>query len=135
MEVGAPIVLASENEMVHCNIMFPTPAFASEASAPAARVGSPPVDPRRASIELSGVLRTEFQEIAGAITQVAALRLGNVLRGLFTLTRCRSPQDVVAARAAILCEDIDLMQGLYERTGQIVADAAGGAVRAIAPRL
>ncbi|MBA3811014.1 MAG: hypothetical protein H0X27_05090 [Caulobacteraceae bacterium] len=84
-------------------------------------------------MKLGLVFATEFRDLARVGVLLARRRHRNAVRGLMTVMGCRTPQDLLAARAALLCEDLELVRGCCDQTGEIVADAAGQAVRVIAP--
>jgi len=80
---------------------------------------------------LRAVMAGEVGASALAWLRLAQRRYRNGVRGLFMLTQCRTPQDFVAARADLLCEDLDLIRTECEGISEIVAAAAGDAVRVI----
>jgi hypothetical protein len=51
--------------------------------------------------------------------------------GLEAFLRCRTPQDFLAAQAALVCEDLDLIRGGCERLSEIISQAAGDTVRSL----
>ena len=130
---GAPD-LALRRRMVHCSIMPVTATITPGAPRRPSRHATAAANPRPDGVKLGSVFATEFGDVASAGMRLAWRRYANALRGLVTLMHCRTPQDFVAARAALLCEDLELVRGGYERTGDIVAEAAGDAVRAITPQ-
>ena len=51
--------------------------------------------------------------------------------GFEAFLRCRTPQDFLAAQAALVCEDLDLIRGGCERLSEIISQAAGDTVRSL----
>ncbi|HEY5105242.1 MAG TPA: phasin family protein [Caulobacteraceae bacterium] len=62
---------------------------------------------------------------------LAGRRYESGLRGLVALAACRTPGDLIAAQAAMVCEDIELLASSGARIAELVAATAGGAVRSL----
>jgi hypothetical protein len=74
---------------------------------------------------------TGAQQAAGEMSLFASRRYASGLRGLTALMKCRTPDDLIAAHAALVCEDIELALASGARLAEIVAATAGGAVRSL----
>lgn len=110
--------------MVHCNIM----THAQSRRRLSALAASP-----SNHIELGAVFAAEWRKIHRLNLGLAWRRAVNLAGGFQILLSCRSREDVYAAQAAILGEDLDLVRDACEQAARIVADGAGEAVRTLTP--
>ena len=100
-------------------------------------MSTPRQDPARAARDLAAMARcgtafaTGAQQAAGEMSLFASRRYASGLRGLTALMKCRTPDDLIAAQAALVCEDIELALASGARLAEIVAATAGGAVRSL----
>ncbi|MGI9169086.1 MAG: hypothetical protein ACR2FH_02765 [Caulobacteraceae bacterium] len=125
MNLRAPLAIWSK--LVHRNIM--RHAAENEAGVGAYQL-VPLASATKRTVKLSTVYAAEVGDVARVGRGLAYRRWVNALRGLWAFARCRTTEDFVAAQAAIVAEDMELMRGAYERAGEIVASSAGSAVRA-----
>lgn len=79
-----------------------------------------------------GVLAaSELAEVSRVWTSVAKQSYSAGVTGGLALLRCRTPQDVIAAQAAFLCDELELLRGGCSEVSDIVAVGAAEAVRLI----
>ena len=114
--------------MLHCNIMTQVLTSARAPRRLSALAASP-----SSHIELASVFAAEWREIHRLNLGLAWRRAVNLAGGFQTLLSCRSREDVYAAQAAMLGEDLELVRDACEQAARIVADGAGEAVRTIKP--
>ena len=94
-------------------------------------------DPVKTARDLAAVARCGPIFAGGAQGAAAELRAWSVsrwatgLKGLTALMACRTPGDLIAAQAGLICEDIELMLASGARMAELVAATAGGAVRSL----
>ncbi len=117
-------MLALQQKMVHCNNTMP-----SITQFPNAR-GS---DGGALSILTNyGVLAaSELAQVNRVWTAVAKRSYSAGVNGGLALLRCRTPQDLIAAQAAFVCDELELLRGGCSEISDIVAIGAAEAVRLI----
>lgn len=85
----------------------------------------------RAAAEIGGTVIAEAQAVSSLAVRLFEARWRTAAAGFSTLLQCRTAQDVLAAQAAFICEDLDLLRGGCERLSEIIAEAAGDTVRSL----
>ena len=117
--------------MVQCSIMTQAQTLDRVAADRADRASAHLSQPFPPGEPLGSVMVTEFGGAARAWMRLARRRYQNGVRGMLALAQCRTPQDLIAARADLLCEDLELIRAGCEGVSDVVAGAAGKAVRVI----
>jgi hypothetical protein len=117
--------------MVHCSTMTHAHGHTGVVADCAEMIGANSSNAALAGEPLTTVLAGEVGEATRAWIRLAQRRYSNSLRGLYMLARCRTPQDLVAARADLVCEDLELIRKGCESLSEIVSGRAGEAVRVI----
>lgn len=116
--------------MVHCNIMTKITRVALRGSRQPLALASLPSN----RIELGTVVAAEWRKLHQLTGRLAYERVVNALGAVPLLLSCRSREDIYAAHAAVLAEDLELVRDACEQAARIVADGAGNTVRTISPR-
>jgi hypothetical protein len=73
----------------------------------------------------------EVESVSRLSLRLFQERCTTAAAGLGAFWRCRTAEDVLAAQAALVCEDLDLIRRGCERLSEIISDAAGDAVRSL----
>ncbi|HEY5072484.1 MAG TPA: hypothetical protein VII63_10685 [Caulobacteraceae bacterium] len=73
----------------------------------------------------------EAHAVARLSTRLFQDRCLTAAAGLAGLLECRTAQDLLAAQAGLICEDLDLVRGGCEQLSEIIARAAGDTVRSL----
>ena len=94
-------------------------------------------DPTKTARDLTAMAHAGAAVAAGAksaaeeLAAYARRRYRTQVKGLAALMACRTPGDLIAAQAGLICEDIELMLASGARMAELVAATAGGAVRSL----
>ncbi|MHB8529750.1 MAG: phasin family protein [Caulobacteraceae bacterium] len=78
-----------------------------------------------------GLMASELEQFSRVWAGVAERGYASGLAGAMALMRCRTPQDLIAAHADLLCDELELLRGAWGEVSEIVAASAGEAVRTI----
>lgn len=111
--------------MLHCNNMT------TELSP--LRPASPKLAPRAppAVGGVSAAAMAEAEAVSRLSIQLFEQRVRSAALGFAALLQCRTPEDVLAAHAALVCEDLDLVREGCEGLSEIISRAAGDTVRSL----
>lgn len=81
-------------------------------------------------IKIGYLFRIAARDINRVGINLAYRRFVNAFRGAVSFARCRTREDVIAAQAALIGEDLEVAGCALKRAAEIVANATGEAVRA-----
>lgn len=126
-------LLASQRKMLHCNIMTTKPSRPKSDSRIDAMWRAPVEFARPMNIDTAARIGeaafVEAKSISSLSLKLFQERCTTAAAGIGAFMKCRTPQDILAAQAALLCEDLDLIRSGCERLSEIISEAAGDAVR------
>src|SRR5258707_8050679 len=93
---------------------------------------APAVRDLLAAARCAKILNQGARDAAREWARLAGRGRNNAVQGLAALMLCRSPADLIAAHADMMSGRLDLISKASEALSEIVAAAAGEAVRALA---
>jgi hypothetical protein len=116
--------------MLHCNIMTINPTRSAFRNARRTLAIARPLS-TEAMAGIRGAAIAEAESMSELCLRLMQDRWTAAAVGFEAFARCRTPQDFLAAHAALVCEDLDLIRGGCERLSEIIAQAAGDTVRSL----
>ena len=88
-------------------------------------------DRTEAALGLQSAAMAEADAVSRLSLRLLESRARRMSSGIASLMACRTPGDLLAAQAALLCEGLELMAEGAQGLSEIVAQAAGQALRSL----